>query len=185
LDDETVLAVPAGVPSLHHELLVELVRRRPVLATELLATGPGSCSPARPWSSPPSTCQLAPTEYRADAIAVIRDDQRTATAAVIAEVQLQPDDDKAFTWPFYVAAARASLRCPVTLLVLAPVRASRAGLVGPSGWATAASRCGRSCSGSIRSPDQPEAVLVQVAVELGQVQDEAAARSALDRILDG
>jgi hypothetical protein len=41
---------------------------------------------------------------------------------VIAEVQLAIDDDKRFSWPLYVAAARASLRCPVTLLVLAPRR---------------------------------------------------------------
>ena len=42
---------------------------------------------------------------------------------MINEVQLKIDKDKRLTWPLYVAAARASLGCPVTLLVLAPARA--------------------------------------------------------------
>jgi hypothetical protein len=42
---------------------------------------------------------------------------------VIVEIQLEIDRHKLLTWPVYVAAARARLRCPVTLLVLAPKRA--------------------------------------------------------------
>ncbi len=50
----------------------------------------------------------------------MRDLAGAAAAAVIAEVQLGIDADKLRTWPLYVAAARARLGCPVTLLVLAP-----------------------------------------------------------------
>ena len=64
--------------------------------------------------------QVAPAEYRSDALSVLRDAAGAATAAVIAEVQLRIDADKLRTWPLYVVAARARLGCPVTLLVLAP-----------------------------------------------------------------
>lgn len=81
------------MPSFIHEIYVELFRQRPALASELLA----ACAVIVRW-----------------------DHRRAAVAAVIGEVQLAIDEAKRYSWPLYVAAARASLRCPVTLLVLAP-----------------------------------------------------------------
>ncbi|HWO19632.1 MAG TPA: hypothetical protein VNO30_12685 [Kofleriaceae bacterium] len=107
--------------SLEHELHVELFRRRPELAPELLR----ACTTIRldgatAERGSSDLSQVAPAGYHADALTVLRDSDGTAVAAVIAEVQLHRDDDKRWTWPLYVAAARASHRCPVTLLVLAP-----------------------------------------------------------------
>jgi flagellar biosynthesis/type III secretory pathway protein FliH len=66
--------------------------------------------------------QVVPAEYRTDSLVVLRNRIRTAVAAVIVEIQLKIDRHKLLTWPVYVAAARARLGCPVTLLVLAPTR---------------------------------------------------------------
>jgi hypothetical protein len=109
------------VLSLEHELHVELFRRRPELAPELLH----ACTAIRLEGTTAERgsidlSQVAPTGYHSDALTVLRDPDGGAVAAVIAEVQLHRDDDKRWTWPLYVAAARASHRCPVTLLVLAP-----------------------------------------------------------------
>jgi hypothetical protein len=64
--------------------------------------------------------QVAPTEYRADAVVTLRDAAGRAVAGVIVEVQRQPDRDKLRTWPVYVTALRAKLDCAVVLLVIAP-----------------------------------------------------------------
>jgi hypothetical protein len=59
-----------------------------------------------------------PTEYRADDVLILFRRDSSATTAVIVEVQLDEDDDKLRTWPVYVAALRARLRCPAMLLVI-------------------------------------------------------------------
>jgi hypothetical protein len=64
--------------------------------------------------------QISSTEYRADAVVELGDQTGAAIAGVIVEVQLHPDDDKKFSWPLYIAALRAKLRCPATLFVLTP-----------------------------------------------------------------
>ena len=109
------------MPSFLHEILVELFRQRPALAPELLR----ACAGIRLESATTELgsidlSQVAPTAYRSDSFTVLRDPEGAAIAAVIAEVQLGIDEAKRRTWPLYVAAARASLGCPVTLLVLAP-----------------------------------------------------------------
>jgi hypothetical protein len=109
------------VVSFEHELHVDLFRKRPALAPELLHACTGlQIEGTRAEGGSIDLSQVAPTEYRSDALTVLRDPTGVAVAAVIAEVQLQADADKRRTWPLYVAAARASHGCPVTLLVLAP-----------------------------------------------------------------
>ena len=109
------------VPSFLHEVLVDLFRERPALAAELLNLCAGIQLPGVTAElASIDLSQVAPTEYRSDALSVLRDVAGAAAAAVIAEVQLRVDADKLRTWPLYVAAARARLGCPVTLLVLAP-----------------------------------------------------------------
>jgi len=117
----TTLARTSGVPSFLHEILVELFRQRPVLGPELLH----ACTGRRFAGATAATgsidlSQVAPAEYRSDALTELRDPAGAAVAAVIVEVQLRIDEDKRRSWPLYVAAARASLGCPTTLLVLAP-----------------------------------------------------------------
>lgn len=108
------------VPTQLHEVIVEMFRTRPELACELLVACAhfdvtnGTCE-----SASIDLSQAMPSEYRADAVTVIRDGEN-ALGAIIVEVQLSPDPDKAHTWPVYVTTLRARLRCPVTLLVIAP-----------------------------------------------------------------
>lgn len=108
------------MPTQLHEVIVEMFRARPELARELLVAcahfeaGEGACE-----SASIDLSQALPSEYRADAVTVIRD-RENVFGAIIVEVQLSPDADKARTWPVYVTALRARLRCPVTLLVIAP-----------------------------------------------------------------
>ncbi|HEY0990356.1 MAG TPA: hypothetical protein VGD80_25060 [Kofleriaceae bacterium] len=64
--------------------------------------------------------QVASAEYRADAVVELRDRANAVISGVIVEVQLHKDLDKKFSWPLYVAALRAKLRRPATLLVLTP-----------------------------------------------------------------
>ena len=117
----TPLAHSTAVLSLEHELHVELFRRRPELAPELLrACTAIQLEGATAERGSIDLSQVAPAGYHSDALTVLRDPDGAAVAAVIAEVQLHRDDDKRRTWPLYVAAARASHGCPVTLLVLAP-----------------------------------------------------------------
>jgi hypothetical protein len=109
------------VPSFSHEILVELFRQRPLLAPELLRACTGlRLEGMTAERGSIDLSQVAPTEYRSDALTVLRDAAGAAVAAVIVEVQLSTDDDKRRTWPLYVAAARASYGCPAILLVLAP-----------------------------------------------------------------
>jgi hypothetical protein len=108
------------VVSLDHEFLVELFRKQPSLAGELLRicagidVGPGTCE-----LSTTDLGQVVPTEYRADAVVVLRDNEHVATSAIVVEVQRGIDAAKRWSWPIYIVALRAALECPVTLLVLA------------------------------------------------------------------
>ena len=107
--------------SLPHDILVEFFRQRPALARELLEACAGlrfAAVTARRESI--DLTQVVPAEYRSDAVTVLCDATGAVVAAVIVEVQLAMDEDKRRTWPVYVAAARASLGCPVLLLVLTP-----------------------------------------------------------------
>ncbi len=117
----TRLARAAGVVSFPHELLVDLFRQRPALALELLRACVGiHLEGARVELGSIDLSQVAPVEYRTDAITVVRDLAGEPVTAVIVEVQLSNDEDKRRTWPVYVAVARASYRCPAILIVVAP-----------------------------------------------------------------
>jgi hypothetical protein len=64
---------------------------------------------------------VAPTEYRADAVVTLNVAD-SPVFAVVVEVQLRVDARKRRTWPAYVATLHARLGCPVTLLVVCPDR---------------------------------------------------------------
>ena len=62
---------------------------------------------------------VAPTEYRADAVVTLSDDNGLVLAVVV-EAQLRIDPRKRQTWPVYVATLHARLGCPIILLVVCP-----------------------------------------------------------------
>lgn len=102
-----------------HEVLVEIFRQRPALAAELLTDALGIELPVfgQARLEPADCVDLAPTEYRADAVVVLSQAARPVRAVVV-EVQLRRDDDKLWTWPVYLHTLRARLRCPTLLLVV-------------------------------------------------------------------
>ena len=111
----------AGMPSRDHEIYVELFRQRPQLALELLRVCGAIELPREVVELGSSDLsQVTPTEFRADAVVVVRDAARVAVAGVVIEIQISYDADKRRTWPLYLAALRARLDCPVVLLVVAP-----------------------------------------------------------------
>ncbi|HEY5921081.1 MAG TPA: hypothetical protein VIV11_05390 [Kofleriaceae bacterium] len=152
------------VPSQQHEILVEMFRNRPQLACELLEQVAGvAVAGGTVALAPNDLSQAIAVEYRADAVIAIRDEHDTPTLAIIVEVQIHVDTDKRMTWPLYIAALRARLRCDVLLLVFSPHQPV-------ARWARAAIQLGH-----------PGFVLEPIVVELGElprVTDPVAVRRA-------
>ncbi len=105
--------------TLDHDFFVYLFRERPQLATELLRRIGHSIPGEQAELASIDLSQVAPIEYRADAMIVLRAASGIPTYAIVVEVQTTIDRRKEYTWPVYLTVARANLRCPVTLLVIA------------------------------------------------------------------
>lgn len=111
------------MPSRNHEMVVEMVRERSALAADLLrCVHPDLTQPfhdAKLESGDLS--EHRPAAYRADALVTLHGDGDPF--AVLVEFQRKRDSRKHFSWPVYLATARARLKCPVALLVICPKRA--------------------------------------------------------------
>jgi len=107
------------MPSMYHEIYLDLFKNRPSLAAEMLVE-------ALDVSLPPYTqarlasidlTEIQPAEYRADAVVILLDGDRPVRVIII-EVQLAPDLKKRFSWPAYIANSRVAHGCPADLLVV-------------------------------------------------------------------
>jgi hypothetical protein len=109
------------MPACTHEALVELIRTQPDVVPTLLSDLLGLDLPAFEEARAEATdlTEWVPTEYRADAVVVLRSTQGPVMAAVV-EVQRNRDGDKPWVWPVYAATVRGRLRCPTALLVICP-----------------------------------------------------------------
>jgi hypothetical protein len=107
------------VPSLAHEIPIELIRDRPEIVRELLHVVDVELPSGVIEPISAELTQVAPAEYRADLALAICDAAHERTFGVVVEVQRNCDEDKPFVWPLYVMALRARLRRPVVLVVLA------------------------------------------------------------------
>jgi hypothetical protein len=109
------------MPSMAHEILVDLFKNRPSLAAEILAEVLGVPLPPYSEARLASTdlTEIQPAEYRADAVVVLLD-RDVPVRVVIVEVQLAADPRKRLSWPAYVTVSRAIHECPAALLVIAP-----------------------------------------------------------------
>lgn len=109
------------MPSMAHEILVDLFKNRPSLGAELLTEALGVVLPTYTEARLVSIdlTQSRPIEYRADVVVVLFDGD-VASWVLVVEIQLGIDLRKRFTWPVYTMGARAAHRCPVALLVVAP-----------------------------------------------------------------
>ena len=115
------------MPSYLHEVLVEMFRDRPVFAAELLTGLLGMPVPAFEQArvSSADLTNVAPTEYRADAVIVLTVGNAPVLGVVV-EVQLGRKRRKRRVWPAYVANLYARLGCPVSLLVVCRDRVTAA-----------------------------------------------------------
>jgi hypothetical protein len=109
------------MPSMAHEILVDLFKNRPALAAEILVEVLGVSLPAYTEARLASNdlTEIQPAEYRADVVVVLlaRD---APVRVIIVEVQLAVDPRKRLSWPAYVTVSRAIHGCPAGLLVVAP-----------------------------------------------------------------
>jgi hypothetical protein len=110
------------MPTLEHNVLVEMFRENPELAPRFLVTlfrieVPRYASVAVVESS---LDQLIPVEFRADLVLELRDAKGMLVLAIILEAQRDKDPDKKFSWPVYLTGVRAKKRCGVVVLVIAP-----------------------------------------------------------------
>ncbi|KYF63501.1 hypothetical protein BE11_39755 [Sorangium cellulosum] len=109
------------MPSMAHEVLVDLFKNRPSLAAELLVEALGVPLPPYPGARLTSIdlTDIQPAEYRADLVVVLLDGDAPIWVLIV-EVQLGIDPRKRYSWPDYTMGARAAHRCQVGLLVVAP-----------------------------------------------------------------
>jgi len=109
------------MPSMQHEILVELFRNRPSLAAEMLVESFGVALPPYDEASVASenVTQIQPAEYRADLVIKLLNEGKVVRGNVV-EVQLSADPDKRYAWPAYLCGFREEQHCPVDLLVIAP-----------------------------------------------------------------
>ncbi|KYF63758.1 hypothetical protein BE11_18560 [Sorangium cellulosum] len=110
------------MPSLTHEVLVELFKNRPTLAAEMLQDALGQPVPAFTEARVVSSdlTEITPSDRRADVIVVLLvGEQERPAMAIVVEVQLGVDPEKPYSWPVYVTQTRARHRCPTRLLVVA------------------------------------------------------------------
>lgn len=107
--------------SFEHESYVRLFKDRPTLAAELVRAvfGPviGEFTDVSMESI--ELTDIEPAERYADVVFVLGVGGK-AVHAIIVEVQLDPKPQKLFSWPMYLATARARFRCPVDVLVFTP-----------------------------------------------------------------
>lgn len=109
------------MPSMDHEILVDLFKSGPSLAAEILAEVLGVALPPYTEARLASTdlTEIQPAEYRADVVVVLLEGD-IPVRVIIVEVQLSIDPGKRFSWPAYVVVSRAIHRCPAGLLIVAP-----------------------------------------------------------------
>ena len=110
------------MPSLLHEVLADIVRKHPYVASVLVERLTGlPLSAMEASKSDANWSDLKPPEVRSDLVLELREPgQAVPSRALIVEVQLRRDERKRWAWPTYVAGLRRRLRCPVLLVVLAP-----------------------------------------------------------------
>jgi hypothetical protein len=109
------------MPSQVHEVLIDMFRGRPSLAAELLDGPLHDVLPDYDEAHLASAdlTDVAPTEYRADAVVTLTR-RSEIVSAVVVEVQRRVDKSKRRSWPAYVTTLHARLGCPVDLLVVCP-----------------------------------------------------------------
>ena len=103
-----------------HEVFIELFREGETMAAQLLVDVLKVALPpyATIRKGETDLTQIVPTEYRADLVQVLHDDEGHPVFAIVVEPQLHIDKRKRFSWPLYGTALWAKLECPTVVLVV-------------------------------------------------------------------
>jgi hypothetical protein len=110
-----------GAASFQHQGICKLISERPEVLLALIHAEPGEvvAEGIELLPGPETIREIRYPEHAVDTAVILR---RTVDGklveALVTEVQLQPDDDKPWTWPIHVAGTRARLGCPTTLVVI-------------------------------------------------------------------
>jgi hypothetical protein len=109
------------MPTLEHNGLIEMFRENPSLAPHFLSLLFHVEVPSHASVRVADTAldQLIPVEFRADLVLELRDDKDLVVFAIVLEAQRDQEPRKRYSWPVYVAVARAERECPTVALVIA------------------------------------------------------------------
>ena len=109
------------MPTLEHNALIEMFRENPGLAPHLLSLLFHLDVPSHATAKVADSTldQLIPIEFRADLVLELRDDKGKVVQAIVLEVQRDEDPRKKYSWPAYVAVARAERECSTVVFVVA------------------------------------------------------------------
>lgn len=107
------------MPSVAHDGPIELLRNNPMLVVDLLRACGMDIKAQKADLVPGDLTSVRTAEFRADGVikVVLDDPDPDARLVVIAESQTTKDDAKKWSWPAYVALARAQHHCDAVLLV--------------------------------------------------------------------
>jgi len=111
------------MPSFDHEALLELFRRRPTLAPELLRDVLHVPMPLYEHIEvgDSTLTELSPTERRADLVLVCSPSPGApAQRVLVVEAQLRVDPEKRRSWWSYLVSAHTRHRCDAVLVVVTP-----------------------------------------------------------------
>jgi hypothetical protein len=123
-----------------HEVLTDMVKRRPAMVADLLTELFKLEIP--PWEQAADgaaeVTDIRPVQLRADAVPVFTRGEENVLA-VVCEVQVWESADKRRAWPHYVTSLHRQLKCPTMLLAICPTRAiarwsAKPIRVGHPGW---------------------------------------------------
>lgn len=111
------------MPTIAHEAPIELLRRNPMLAVELLRDVPGLDLPGNADATLGCTdlSNVIPAQFLADMVITVKGGPgKGPVLAVVVESQLRNPEEKEFSWPVYLTTARKLNQCEALLLVICP-----------------------------------------------------------------
>lgn len=108
------------MPSLEHEIVVNIINSSPELILDLLRRVlPQEIPPYATISQGnPIVQRIVPSEYRSDAVLELRAQDGKLIAELIFEVQISIDKRKLQIWPIYLVSGRAEHEAYVLLVIL-------------------------------------------------------------------
>jgi hypothetical protein len=189
----SAVVVRGAVASPTHAVLVETLEAHPeALAYLLELHGSAPAGPLIPTTG--TRTKTFTLERRVDR-AYLVGDRRAPLGFVLAEVQIDPDDDKRFAWPLYVELARSRYRCEGALVVLTVSEEVRRWIertiVPPTGQCATRRRLEPTvlaldaiAPSLLLSPDRPYLAMLAVAGHAKGPDAQAVAEAAVDLTLE-